>query len=249
MPWILCGPGRPPEITGEAAGSTPITCSFGLRSFRKRPAPVIVPPVPTPATSTSMSPSSVSHSSGPGAAVVRVRVGGVGELVGEPERVVARERLRGGDRLVHAAERLRDLELRAVEPQQPLALAAHALREREDQVVALGRADEGQRDAGVAARRLDDRGAPGLDPALGLGGLDHRDPDAVLDGAAGVEHLELGEQRCRRVRQQAGQLHHRRAADPVSNVDRDRGHSCGQVIGRLPGQREWWTTFACCGVS
>ena len=34
MPWILCGPGRPPEMTGEAAGSTPITCSFGLRSFR-----------------------------------------------------------------------------------------------------------------------------------------------------------------------------------------------------------------------
>jgi hypothetical protein len=53
---------------------------------------------------------------------------------------------------------------RAVEPQQPLALAAHALREREDQVVALGGAHERERDAGVAARRLDDRGAAGLDP-------------------------------------------------------------------------------------
>jgi hypothetical protein len=34
MPWILCGPGRPPESTAEEAGSTAITFSAGLRSFR-----------------------------------------------------------------------------------------------------------------------------------------------------------------------------------------------------------------------
>ena len=50
MPWILCGPGRPPDSTGEVSGSTAITCTSGLRSFRNEPAPVIVPPVPTPAT-------------------------------------------------------------------------------------------------------------------------------------------------------------------------------------------------------
>ena len=128
-----------------------------------------------------------------GGAAVRLGVGGVGELVGQPDVAVARHRLRGGDGLVHAAHRLGDVHLGAVEAQQPLALAAHALREREDQVVALGGAHERERDAGVAARGLDDRGAAGLDAALGLGGLDHRHADAVLDRAARVEHLELGE--------------------------------------------------------
>ena len=65
MPWILCGPGRPPESTGEAAGSTAITPQLGLRSLRKPPAPVIVPPVPTPATRQSILPSSASQISGP----------------------------------------------------------------------------------------------------------------------------------------------------------------------------------------
>ena len=50
MPWILCGPGRPPDSTADVAGSTATIFSCGLRSFRNEPAPVIVPPVPTPAT-------------------------------------------------------------------------------------------------------------------------------------------------------------------------------------------------------
>ena len=35
---------------------------------------------------------------------------------------------------------------------------------------------------------------PGLSRPVPLGRLDHRQPDAVLDRAARVEHLELGEQ-------------------------------------------------------
>ena len=77
----------------------------------------------------------------------------------------ARRGLRGVDGLVHPAQRLDDLHARAVQPQQRLALAAHALRQEDREVVALGRADEGQRDAGVARGRLDDRGAPRLDAA------------------------------------------------------------------------------------
>ena len=50
MPWILCGPGRPPDSTGLLAGSTATTLRSLFRSFRNEPAPVIVPPVPTPAT-------------------------------------------------------------------------------------------------------------------------------------------------------------------------------------------------------
>ena len=44
IPWILCGPGLPPERTGEEAGSTATTCTDGFNSFRKRPVPVMVPP-------------------------------------------------------------------------------------------------------------------------------------------------------------------------------------------------------------
>ena len=124
MPWILCGPGAPPDSTGDAAGSTATTRQRGLRSFRKRPAPVSVPPVPTPATRQSTSLLHRLPDLRPGRAEVRLGVRRVGELVGQPEVVAAGERLGGGDRLVHAAERLRDVELGAVEPQQALALAA-----------------------------------------------------------------------------------------------------------------------------
>ena len=57
IPSILCGPGFPPESTGDEAGSTATTCRPGLRSFSRSPQPVIVPPVPTEATSTSILPS------------------------------------------------------------------------------------------------------------------------------------------------------------------------------------------------
>ena len=48
MPWIGCGLGEPPEITGEAAGSTAKTFNFGQRAFNTCATPVMCPPVPTP---------------------------------------------------------------------------------------------------------------------------------------------------------------------------------------------------------
>ena len=57
-------------------------------------------------------------------------------------------------------------------------------------LVAARRADQRERDAGVAAGRLDDHGAR-LDQAVALGGVDHRHPDAVLDRAAWVEYSSL----------------------------------------------------------
>ena len=65
MPWIRCGPGLPPESTGEAAGSTAMTLKPGMRSFRKRPVPVMDEPEPTPATSTSILPALSLWISGP----------------------------------------------------------------------------------------------------------------------------------------------------------------------------------------
>jgi hypothetical protein len=53
MPWILCGPGWPPERTGESSGSTAITFMPGRRGLITWDTPVIVPPVPTPATKAS----------------------------------------------------------------------------------------------------------------------------------------------------------------------------------------------------
>ena len=55
--------------------------------------------------------------------------------------------------------------------------------------------------------------APGLDPSLPLGGLDHRDPDPVLDAAARVERLELREQLDVELGSDPGELHDRRAPD------------------------------------
>ncbi len=57
MPWILWGPGWPPDRTGEEVGSTATIFSEGLRAFSTWPTPVMVPPVPTPETTASTRPS------------------------------------------------------------------------------------------------------------------------------------------------------------------------------------------------
>ena len=57
QPWILCGPGFPPEITGESAGSAATIRSDGLRGFITCAQPVTVPPVPVPHTRMSTLPS------------------------------------------------------------------------------------------------------------------------------------------------------------------------------------------------
>ena len=48
IPWILCGPGLPPERIGESAGSTATALKEGLRDLMTSETPVMVPPVPTP---------------------------------------------------------------------------------------------------------------------------------------------------------------------------------------------------------
>ena len=241
MPWILCGPGSPPESTGDAFGSTATTCRSGLRSLSRSPQPVIVPPVPTPATSTSTRPVGVAPDLLGGGAPVDLRVGRVGELVGDPAvAALAADAARLLDRLVHAAHRLHQHDLGAVQAQQVLALAAHALRHRQDQVVALGGADERERDAGVARGGLDDRVAARLDAALGLGDVDHRHADAVLDAAGRVVGLELARAARRRNRAPAASaVTSRRVADEVGEVlwnragDRRHGHGPTVAAGQM----------------
>jgi hypothetical protein len=60
MPWIACGPGCPPEITGDSVGSTANTLSFGQTGFKASATPVMWPPVPTPVISASIGISSKS---------------------------------------------------------------------------------------------------------------------------------------------------------------------------------------------
>jgi hypothetical protein len=71
-------------------------------------------------------------------------------------------------------------------------LDRHALGEQDLDRVALQAGDRGQRDPGVARRRLED-GLAGEQRAVLLGRFDHRLGDAVLHRPEGVLHLELGE--------------------------------------------------------
>ena len=77
---------------------------------------------------------------------------------------------------------------------------------------------------GVARGRLDDRAAR-LQPALPLGRLDHGQGRAVLDAAAGVEVLELGQE-------MAGNI----AAGPVQRQQRGLADEVQKAIGHLHGR-------------
>ena len=150
-----------------------------------------------------------------GAAFVGQRVGRVVELIGEegvgnflrqPRRNVlvvigmALADVGAGD--VHlGAHRLEVQDL----------LGGHLVRHHQHHSVTLGTADQGQAQAGVAGGGLDD-GAAGSQAAIALGGVDHRQADAILDRTAGVLRFELEEQRARAGIETAD-AHQRRIAD------------------------------------
>ena len=103
------------------------------------------------------------------------------------------------------------------------------------QLVALGRGHQRQPDAGVAAGRLQDHGVL-VDQAGRLGGLDHVQADAVLDAAAGVEELQLGNHVGVAAFGQAVDAHQRRVADELYDVVCD---SC------LSMTRSYLVSFVC----
>ncbi len=100
---------------------------------------------------------------------------------------------------------------------QPAAFNGHRFRHGEGELIPLGSADEGERDAGVARGRFVDVGFLVNLPRL-FACLDHGDADAVLDRAEGIEEFALGE--------------HGRAAFGDDAVDFDEGgvaHGFGDV--------------------
>ena len=68
---------------------------------------------------------------------------------------------------------------------------------------------------------------PGCRLSVALGGLDHRQADAILDRAAGVLAFELGEQPAG-AGIEMGQLDHRRVADEVEGGADEPG--CGHGV-------------------
>ena len=95
------------------------------------------------------------------------------------------------NRAVHAARIGRQDQRRAVRGEQAAALFAHGIGHRQDEAIPPHRAHQRETDPRVAAGRLDDRVA-GLQAAFALGGFDHVEADAVLDGTAGVHRLDFG---------------------------------------------------------
>ena len=131
--------------------------------------------------------------------------------------------MREPDRAVRSllARRLDDLG--AVEPEQTAALGGDVRGEDAGQRIAAQPCGERERDARVAARRLE-QAAARLELAGRLGRIEHRLRDAVLDRPARVLPLELRVETDGRLRREAGQLDERRRPDEVEERRRKR---CG----------------------
>ena len=157
MPWIPAGS---PLRTALAAGSTATTRTSGRSRLRTRPTPVMVPPVPTPATNATRSSPTASRIS---RAVVRSCDAGLAAFsncrgMKAPRRLRAICSARATAPAIPCSAGRED-DLGAVRAEDVAALEAHVLRHHEDAAIAAHRGDHGERDARVAARRLDDDGA------------------------------------------------------------------------------------------
>ena len=216
-PGSCAGPDLPPDSTGLSAGSTAITLRPGLRCFSTWPTPVMVPPVPTPATKASTSPSVSFQIS---SAVVRRWISGLAgfsNCCGITASGISLDQLLGAlHGAAHALGALGQHQFGAEQPQHLAPLHRHRLRHDEDQAIAARRRDEGERDAGIARGRLDQRGDAGVDAAGFLQRVDHGDADAVLDAGDRVEEFELGDEMRRHV------LHRRDAVEPDQRRVADR---------------------------
>ena len=167
--------------------------SPGRRGFSTSAQPVSVPPVPTPEMMTSTLPPVSRQISSAVVSPVDLGVRRVGELLQhDGARRVGDDLLGGRHGARHAARRRREHDLGAQQRQHLAPLDRHAFRHGQDQAIAARRADERQRDPGVAGRGLDQRRAR-ADPPLLFGREHHREADPVLDRRERVEELTLAQ--------------------------------------------------------
>jgi hypothetical protein len=155
---------------------------------------------------------------GPRGHVVRLRVRLVVVLVGlERPRDVLAQAVRGAvvaAGILGLDGRRADHDLGAEGAQEVDLLLAHLVGHDEHASVAAVDRRHDEPDAGVAARGLDDRAA-WPQAAVTLGGLDHRQPDAILHAPTGVQRLHLGEQGRGHAGREALQAHERRTPHEV----------------------------------
>ena len=119
--------------------------------------------------------------------------------------------------MVRVDRRGADDDLGAVRLEHVALVLADLVRADEHAAVALALGDDRQPDTGVAGGGLDDRAA-GLQLARRLRGLHHAQGDAVLDAAAGVEVLDLGQHRGRDPGGDRPEPHQRGVPDQVGDV-------------------------------
>src|ERR671925_44810 len=155
---------------------------------------------------------------------MRLDGSGIRELM-EHERSVARQPFGVRDRPGHAFGRLGEDQLDPERLEIRSADLRHVRRRDNDDLVALGGADHGQRSRCVPRRRLDDR-LPLREDAASFGVLDHREHCAVLDRARRVIAFNL-QSDLATVRRGA-QIDHHRIPDDFENAGDD---GCGVLAG------------------
>ena len=114
-----------------------------------------------------------------------------------------------------------DHHLCAIGPEECHLLRSDLVGHREDAAVAAAGGDDGQADAGVARRRLDD-GPARPEPPLAFRRIDHGERGAVLDAASGVQELQLGQHLAGKV-----------PSDPVETDEGGVADQVQQRVGRL----------------
>ena len=224
MPWIGCGPGWPPESTGDKVGSTANTCRPGHSRLQHFGAGGdVAAGADAGDQHVDRAVAEIRQYLPRGGAAVDFEVGGIFELLRHPAVLRLGDQFLGaGDRALHPLLLGGEIEGRAIGQHQPAALEAHALGHDQDEPVALDRGDHGEADAGIARGRLDDDAA-GLELAGLLRVLDHRERDAVLDRGAGIDPLlldpDLG------VAEQAVDADVRRVADRLEDAGGFHGYA------------------------
>jgi hypothetical protein len=152
---------------------------------------------------------------------VDLGVGLVLELAGHEPAVRVGQLLRLAEHADAGLDGGSEHDLGPVEAHELAALDAERLRHDDDQGIAALRADHGQPDPGVPARGLDD-GLAGPQGARAFGGLDDAERQPILDRAARVHALQLGEQ-VRSRGSEPAKAEHRGPADDLGHMVVD-GH-------------------------